>query len=64
MSKLFVPSSEKLLAMIAQAEVKCNADRLHMTVRREAELDERAVRQQVAAVKSRYYFRVQHGWHR
>jgi hypothetical protein len=43
-TKPFIPSSSTLLAMIARAEAKCDADREQTILRNEAREIERAVR--------------------
>lgn len=60
-TKLFVPSSEKLLAMIANAERKCDGDIEQDHLRQEARQADGSVRMQIATDKARHYYRIQHG---
>lgn len=59
--KHFTPSSSLLLAMIANAEAKFDADREQSLLRDEARAADRRVRALVNADKARFYRRIQHG---
>lgn len=52
---LFVPSSEKLTAMVAAAMAKCDVSREQSRLRAEAAADERMARAWIAEVKGRRY---------
>jgi hypothetical protein len=52
---LFVPSSEKLTAMVAAAMAKCDADREQSRLRADARAEDRMGRAWIAEVKGRRY---------
>lgn len=56
----FTPSSSMLLAMIASANSKCDADREQMLLRKEARALTAHVRAWEAQVAARHYARLQH----
>lgn len=55
MPKPFTPSSNMLLAMIASAEAKFEADREQALLRKEARDMERYVRAETNAAKARFF---------
>lgn len=61
MSKLFVPSSSKLLSMIAAAEDAFDRNRAQVIAEREAREEARAVKAWDNEAKARFYARIQHG---
>lgn len=60
-SPLFVPSSEKLLAMVAAAEAKFDAARERERQRKEERANELYARGVARAVRGRFYDAIQRG---
>ena len=60
-NKPFTPSPSLLLAQIASAEARFDADRERSLLREEARAADRRVRALVNADKARFYRRIQHG---
>lgn len=60
---LFEPSSEKLLAMIRNAEAKCDCGVDQFRLRQDAMENHRMEKFIQAQVKSRHYFSIQHTSH-